>query len=214
MNLDPASAPSEIEQAIDLAWRRLPRDLTRKQLEGIFAPTLPSATVDAFLGSERLERRLADRVGQRLGLARPTVGDFDDPPTRIVLAGRDALELAIRLAGAIYHRKRINRLVLRSERADVSAGIGADAFAAALACGEDGRALTADWTTAELVEACRRDGPIALSSWRTVLPRGIGDWIAVLTPALAALDVPEYPERSAIEAAHLAASAALGTAHG
>jgi hypothetical protein len=207
-------APGEIEQAIDLAWRRLPRDLSRQQLEGVFAPPLPPAAVEGFLGSARLERRLADRVAERLGLVRPGAGDFDDPPARIVLAGRDAVELAIRLAGAIYHRKRINRLVLRGERAELSAGIGADAFAAALACGEDARALTGDWSIAELIQACRRDGPIALLSWRTVLPRGVGDWMAILAPPLKALDPPEYPERAAIEAANLAASAALGAARG
>jgi hypothetical protein len=207
-------AAGEIERAIDIAWRRLPRDLSRQRLEGVFAPALPPAAVDALLGSARLERRLADRVAERLGLVRPGAGEFDEPPTRIVLAGKDVLELAIRLAGPIYHRKRINRLVLRGERADLSAGIGADAFAAALACGEDARVLTAEWSIAELIQACRRDGPVAIMSWRAVLPRGIGDWMAVLAPALTALDLPEYPERAAIEAANLAASVALGAARG
>jgi hypothetical protein len=217
MNLDPALPPSQIEPAIDQAWRRLPYEISRKQLESLFAPPLPPPLLDALLASERLAGRLADRVAARLGVARPGAADFEDPPARLALAGRKAVETAIRLAGALYHGRRLNRLVLRSARAEVSAGIGADAFAAALRHGEgegDDDRLTADWTATELVTACTRDGPMVFSAWRAALPRSVGDWIATLAPVLGTLDVPSHPDPAAVRAASLAAAAALDSAHG
>lgn len=201
-----------LTEALDHAWRRLPHDLERETIGTAFRPALPSAVIDRLLTSPRLERRLADRVASRLDLVRPGEEDFQDPGARIVFAGRAAVEKAMRLAGAIRHRERIRPLVLRHVRAEVCAGIGEDAFAAAQACATAGPPPGNEWNADELVQACLRDGPPCFASWVQALPVGIGGWITALVPFLADISVPEYPDRASITAGSLAAAAVLAQA--
>lgn len=209
-----APAPSQLEQAIEQAWRRLPHELARPQVENALSPALPADLIDRLLATPRIEQRLADRIAGRLGLVRPSADDFADPPTRIVLAGRPAVEKAIRLSGAILHRARIRPLVLRSQRAEISAAIGADAFAAAQSCRVETPPPGEVWAPAQLIAACLRDGPTCMASWMRGLPQGVASWLTAFVPSLADLDVAEFPEREAIAAAGLAAASVLASSHG
>lgn len=207
------TAPT-LAEALDVAWRRLPHDLGRERIDAAFNPRLPAAAIDQLLNSARLERRLADRIANHLGLVRPAEDDFHDPGARIVFAGQAAVAKAMRLAGAIRHRERIRPLVLRHVRAEISAGIGEDAFAAAQSCPVAGPPPTNQWTAAELVQACLRDGPSCVACWVRVLPPGIGGWIAALVPSLSDFSVPDYPDRDSVSAGSLAAAAVLAQIHG
>jgi hypothetical protein len=209
MSADLRVMPERLDQAIDQAWRRLPHDLAPHQVEGAFRPPLPGSTLDCLLNTVRLETRLSDRIAERLGLVRPTTEDFQDPSARIVLAGRATVEAAIRMSGAIHHRNRIRPLVLKSERAKISAGIGTDAFAAAQQCKADCPPVMTEWTAEELIEACVRDGPICMASWMRVLPRSIAAWMGALVPSLTEGDAPDYPDRETAADAGLGAAAAL-----
>lgn len=195
-----------LADALEAAWRRLPHDLERHRVENTFHPPLPAAVVAHLLNAQRLEGRLARRVGDYLNLARPTEGDFQDPGARIVFAGRSAVEKAMRLAGAIRHRERIRTLVLRNVRAEVCAGIGEDAFSAALSCPETGPSPDTAWNTSDLIQACLRDGPICVACWVKVLPPAVGGWLGALIPTLGDIGVPDYPDRNSISAGSLAAA--------
>lgn len=204
----------EIEDTLEQAWLRLGRDLTPEQLRAAFRPPLSASALETLLTTPRIERRLVDRVAARLVITRPTVEDFASPPARIVLAGRTALQTAMRMAGAIRHRAFITPLILKSDRAEVAAGIGADAFAAAQACRAPGPAATVEWTKGEIIAACKRDGPVCMASWLRALPVGVASWIAALMPELIELDVPDYPDPEIVECAILGAAAAIEAGYG
>lgn len=199
-----------LAERLEAAWLRLPHDLERERLERLFTPALPGAALDRMLASPRLAERLADRVAAHLGLARPHVDDFVDPGAEIALAGRAVMDQAIRLAGPIRHRDRLRPLVLRNVRAEVAAAIGADAFAAALACPPGGEPAAGDAGAGDLISACQRDGVVCVACWVRQLPANLSGWIRALTPILDDIGIPDYPDRAMVLAGGLAAAAALG----
>lgn len=198
-----------LAEALDRAWRRLPHDLDRPSLERAFRPALPAPAIDQLLRSRRIEQRLADRIADHLGMAQPTISDFQDPGAPILFSGGTGLAAAMRIAGAIRHRERIRPLVLRQARSDLVAAIGEDAFAAAQACTVPGPPPASEWTTTELIQACLRDAPLCVACWTKSLPPALRDWAIALMPSLDDIAVPDYPDRDSIAAGSLAAQAVL-----
>lgn len=201
----PTPQPADLAQA----WQRLPRELDRATVEAAFTPRLPDTVVGRMLDSPRLQERLADRLASHLHLTRPGPEDFNDPGARIVLRGPKALRKVVELAGPIRHRDRLRLLVLREARAEIAAAIGTEAFAAAQACPSPPQIPGGEWSAAQLIEACRRDGPVCVASWMRTLPNSVGGWIAALMPDLADISVPDYPDRESLAAASMAAAMVL-----
>lgn len=206
-------APGHLRDAIDRAWKRLPKDIPHRCLDAAFDPPLPDAALNAVTASPRLEHRLADRVAERLRLRKPDAADFADPAARVILLGREAIAEAGRLAGVIRHGDRISRVLLRADRERLREAAGDQAFALALSAVRAEEAGGDGGSVETLIADFRDSAPRCLVAWSAELPESVGGWLRAILGILPG-NGEALGDRRDVEAAIRGAQAVVSAAEG
>ncbi len=150
-----------------------------ERLAPLLAPGLSSGLAGRLLLSPRLAPRLPRLLEELLGSPALALADLPEGETRLAQASGEVLARAARLAGAVWHARRIRALLLAADVAAFCRTHGGATRRAALRHGD----LAADEPgDAPLDTAIPADGAALLAAWREALPAPLPPWVALRLP--------------------------------
>ena len=175
---------------------------------GACLPRLSDATIRRLQACRRLDGALGEMLAARGGAAAWIEPDLSGP-ARLALAGRDEIERAATVMGAIWHATPVRLCIGGDAVSLLVAEIGAEARAAALRHAALGVAAPEPMPPRELAAAVARSADACLDAWLATLPGGVRQGVLFkLPPRGPAADGELHEKAGAIIAA--AVDAVLG----
>ncbi len=165
-----------------LRFERLPAAYCHpERIAKLLPEGLPTGFRDRLLGSARLRLRLSSLLARRFRLTPCCAGDLETPEGRFAQLEGEALKNALLCAGAIWHARKIRKIILAEPLRHLIERMGRDNHRialrfidlaipddAALDDAGDGGAENGDQALAnvdKLLGRIERDGLIAVNAW-------------------------------------------------
>lgn len=159
-----------------LRFERLPAAYCHPDRIATLLPDgLPVGFRDRLMGSTRLRLRLSSLLARRFRLAPCCAGDLDTPEGRFAQLEGEDLKSALLLAGAIWHARRIRKIILAEPLRHLIERLGRHNHRAALrfidlAADDDAESAAGDDESAlpnveTLLGRIERDGLLAVNAW-------------------------------------------------
>ena len=164
-----------------LRFERLPAAYCHPERIGAFMPDgLPTTFRDRLHASTRLRLRLSHLIARRFKLEACTIDDLATPEGRFVQLEGDDLHHAVRRIGAIWHARKIRKIILATPLRDLVERLGRDTHRAALrlinlSADDDNRTGDEPPDIDTLMGWIERDGLIALNAWCRRQPASLGE---------------------------------------
>lgn len=183
-----------------LRFERLPAAYCHPGRIGALLPEgLPASFRDRLQGSARLRLRLSALLAERFALSPLAADELATPEGRFALLEGDELESAVRRIGAIWHAKKIRKIILAEPLRRLIERLGRDNHRAALRfidlAPEDGDETGGDITDVDtLLSWIERDGLIAVNAWRRHQPAALAERLRLKLPPCP--DVDDEPPAS------------------
>ena len=160
---------------------------------------LPAGFRDRLIGSARLRHRLSSLLARRFRLAPCCAGELETPEGRFAQLEGEALNSALRCVGAIWHARKIRKIILAEPLRHLIEALGRDNHRAALGLidltAEDDAAddgADADGPTPPDVEnllgRIERDGLIAVNAWCHHQPAALAGRLKLKLPPCPEVD--------------------------
>ncbi len=188
-----------------LRFERLPAAYCHPERMATLLPDgLPAGFRDRLMGSARLRLRLSSLLARRFRLAPCCAGDLETPEGRFAQLEGDALQNALLRAGAIWHARKIRKIILAAPLRHLIERLGRDNHRAALrfidlaaeddAADDDIDNREASPNIDNLLNRIERDGLIAVNAWCDHQPAALAGRLKLKLPPCPEVD--EQPPAS------------------